>query len=121
MVLAGLVSGALVGVVLGGWFARPLALAILGAIVAAILALVLRNIVLERRAASTAPLGIDILWLVIASLIGGLAGHELAVDLTEPPPLPLVGAMSGLISSVLVASFSTTIVMLRSRLSLPDK
>jgi hypothetical protein len=121
MVLVGLISGALVGLVLRGLFARHLVLAILCAIVAAILALIIRNVVLERRAASTGPMGIDFLWVVIASLIGGLAGHELAVDLTEPPPLPLVGALSGLVSSVLIASFSTTIFMLRKRLSVPDK
>lgn len=121
MVLAGLIGGALVGTVLGGLFARHLVLAILCAIVAAVLALVIRNVVLERNAAFTVPMGIDFLWVVIASLIGGLAGHELAIDLTQPPPLPLVGALSGLVSSVLIASFATTIFMLRNRLYVPDK
>ncbi len=121
MVLAGLVSGALVGIVLGGLFARHVVLAILCAIVAAILALVIRNFVLERSDTSTTPMGIDFLWVVIASVIGGLAGHELAIDLTTPPPLPLVGALSGLVSSVLIASFATTIFMLRRNPSVPDK
>ena len=121
MVLAGLISGALIGAVLGGLSARHLLLAILCAIVAAILALIIRNLVLERSSASPVPIGIDFMWVVIASLIGGLAGHELAIDITEPPVLPLVGALSGLFASVLIASFATTIFMLRNRLSLSDK
>jgi hypothetical protein len=121
MVLVGLISGAILGMVLGALLANHLVLAILCAIVAAILALVIRNVVLERNAASTLPNGINLLWVVIGSLIGGLAGHELAIDLTEPPPLPLVGALSGLIASVLIASFAITIFMLRDRLSVTDK
>jgi hypothetical protein len=117
MILAGLISGALVGMVLGGFSARHLVLAILCAIVAAILALVIRNVVLDRNAAFPLPPGINFLWVVVASLIGGLAGHELAIDLTEPPPLPLVGALSGLFASVLIASFAITIFVLRNRLS----
>jgi polyferredoxin len=120
MVLAGLVSGALSGMVLGGLFARHLVLAILCAVVAAILALVIRDIVLGRDV-STVPFDVNLLWVVIASLIGGLAGHELAIDLTEPPPMPLVGALSGLVASVLIASFAITIFMLRNRLSVPDE
>jgi hypothetical protein len=121
MILAGLISGALIGMVLGGLSARHLVLAIICAIVAAILALVIRKFVLDRTGASPLPLGINFLWIVIASLIGGLAGHELAIDLTEPPPLPLVGALSGLFASVLIASFAVTIVMLRNHLSIPDE
>jgi hypothetical protein len=121
MVLVGLISGAILGMVLGALLANHLVLAILCAIVAAILALVIRNVVLERNTASALPNGINLLWVVIGSLIGGLAGHELAIDLTEPPPLPLVGALSGLIASVLIASFAITIFMLRDRLSVPDK
>lgn len=119
MILIGLVSGALSGMVLGGLFVIPLVLAILCAVVAAILALVIRN-VLDRNAFAL-PLDVNFLWIVIASLIGGLAGHELAIDLREPPPLPLVGALSGLVASVLIASFAITIFMLRNRLSVPDE
>jgi len=121
MILTGLISGVLIGMALGRLLASHLALAILSAIVAAMLALVIRNVVLERNAASTAPSGIDFMWVVIASLIGGLAGHELAVDLTHPPRLPLVGAFSGLLASVLIACFATTIFTLRNRLSLRNK
>jgi hypothetical protein len=121
MILAGLISGALMGVVLGGLLVWPLVLAILCAIVAAILALVIRDVVLERNATPIVPLEIKFFWVVIASLIGGLAGHELAIDLTEPPPLPLVGALAGLVASVLSASFAITVFMLRSRLSVPEE
>jgi hypothetical protein len=120
MILVGLVSGALSGMVLGGLLTKQLVLAILCAVVAAILALVIRNVVLDRYAFAL-PLDVNVLWIVIASLIGGLAGHELAIDLTEPPPLPLVGALSGLVASVLIASFAVTIFMLRNRLSVSDE
>jgi hypothetical protein len=118
MILTGLISGALTGVVLGNLLASGLVLAIISAIVAAILALVIGNLVLERKAASTVPLGINLLWVVIGSLIGGLAGHELAIDVANPPRLPLVGALSGLLASVMIACVATTIFMLRNRLSL---
>ena len=120
MILVGLVSGALSGMVLGALLTKHLVLAILCAVVAAILALVIRNVVLGRDA-STVPFDVNLLWVVIASLIGGLAGHELAIDLREPPPLPLVGALSGLIASVLIASFVITVFMLRNRLSVADE
>jgi hypothetical protein len=121
MVLVGLISGALLGMVLGALLASHLVMAILCAIVAAILALVIRNVVLEQSTTAAVPMGINFLWVVIGSLIGGLAGHELAIDLTEPPPLPLVGALSGLVASVLIASFAITIFMLRNHLSVPDR
>lgn len=120
MILAGIISGAFLGMVFGGLSIKHLVLAILCAIVAAILALVVRSVVLARDAESALPLSINFLWVVIASLIGGLAGHELAIDLTEPPPLPLVGALSGLLASILIATFAITIFMLRDRLSLPE-
>ena len=121
MLLTGLISGALIGSVLGRLLESHLVLAILSAIVAAILALVIRNVVIERNAASTMPSSIDFMWVVIASLISGLAGHELATDLTHTPPLPLMGALSGLVASVLIASFATTIFVLRNSLSLRDE
>jgi hypothetical protein len=96
-------------------------LAILSGIVAAILSLVICNLVLDRNAAPTVPLGMKFMWVVTASLIGGLAGHELAIDVTEPTPLPLVGALSGLVASVLIASFAITIFMLRNSMSAPGE
>jgi hypothetical protein len=38
----------------------------------------------------------------LASMIGALAGHELSVDLRSPPASPLIGAMSGLLASLLI-------------------
>jgi len=115
MILVGLISGALLGMVLRGLSTGHLGLSILCASVAAILALVTRRLILAREAASVLPMGINVLWVVIASLIGGLAGHELAIDLTEPPPLPLVGALSGLLASVLIGAFAVTIFILGNR------
>ena len=62
-----------------------------------------------------------IIWnVIVASLLGGLAGHELSIDLRDPPAPPLVGALSGLFAAILIASFAITIHMLRDRLSKPQ-
>jgi hypothetical protein len=117
MVLAGVVSGAIVGLILGGLLASQLVLAIVCAFVAAILAWVIGNLILGGSAEFTLPSGV-VLWnVIIASLIGGLAGHELSVDLREPPASPLIGALSGVLAAILIASFAITIFMLRNRLS----
>jgi len=121
MILAGLVSGALVALMFGGLLASQLVLAIVCAFVAAILALVIGYFILGRNVELALPSSVVIWNIVIASLIGGLAGQELSVDLREPAALPLVGALSGVLASLLVASFAITIFMLRNRLSVPKK
>jgi hypothetical protein len=121
MLLAGVIGGGIVGLVLGGALANQLALALLCALIGAILALVIGYAILGRDAQFSLPPGV-VLWnVIVSSLLGGLAGHELSVDLRNPPVSPLVGALSSLLAAVLVASFVITIYVLRDRLSLPKR
>ncbi len=114
MVLVGVFSGALVGLILASVLTSQLLLAIVTAFVAAVLTLVAGHVILGPRA--ELPLGSAMfLWnIIIAPLIGGLAGHELSVDLRSPPASPLIGALSGLLASVLIASFAVTIFWLKT-------
>ena len=117
MVLAGAVSGAIVGLVLGSLMANQPVLAIICGFVAAILALITGRLIVGGGAEFSRSSGV-VLWnVIIASLIGGLAGHELSIDLREPPASPLIGALSGVLASILIASFVITIFALRNRLS----
>jgi len=117
MVLAGAVSGAIVGLVLGSLMANQPVLAIICGFVAAILALITGRLIVGGGAEFSGSSGV-VLWnVIIASLIGGLAGHELSIDLREPPTSPLIGALSGVLASILIASFVITIFALRNRLS----
>ncbi len=121
MILAGAVSGAIIGLVLSRLLANQLVLAIVCAFVAAILALVVGNVILGRDAEFALPSGVALLNVVIASLIGGLAGHELSVDLREPPASPLIGTISGLLASILIASFVITVLTLSNRPSVRNE
>jgi Family of unknown function (DUF6444) len=76
--------------------------------------------VLGRDARVSLPSGLITWNVIVTSLFGGLAGHELSIDLRDSPPSPLVGALSGLLAAILIASFAITIHMLRDRLSKPQ-
>jgi hypothetical protein len=109
MILTGAFGGGLAGLVLASVLTNQLWLAIDTAFLAIVIALVVRHFLFRTHGQLLLPPGLG-LWLVaISSLIGGLAGHELAVDLREPPPSPLIGAISGLLASVLISSFVMTI------------
>jgi hypothetical protein len=120
MLLAGVVGGGVVGLVLGSVLANQIGLAILCAFIGAVLGLVIGYAVLGRDAQLSLPSGVIIWNVIVASLLGGLAGHELSIDLRDPPAPPLVGALSGLFAAILIASFAITIHMLRDRLSKPQ-
>ena len=115
MVLVGAFSGVLVGLILASVLTSQGLLAIVAAIVAVLLALAVGRAILGPHA----PLALGsvvVLWnVIIASVIGALAGHELSVDLRSPPASPLIGAMSGLLASLLIASFAITIFLLKDR------
>jgi uncharacterized membrane protein YeaQ/YmgE (transglycosylase-associated protein family) len=121
MVLAGAVGGAIGGLVLGSLMASQPVLAIICAFVGAILALIISRLILGGGGEFSVPSGV-VLWnVIIASLIGGLAGHELSIDLREPPASPLIGALSGVLASILIASVAITIFTLRNRLSVHNE
>lgn len=117
IILAGAVSGVIIVLVLSGLLANQLVLAVFCAFVAAILALVAGYVILGRSAELALPCGGALLNVVIASLIGGLAGHEHSVDLREPPASPLVGTISGLLAAILISSFVITVFTLSNRAS----
>ena len=70
---------------------------------AVLVALTVRRVLLRSVLQLYPPPEVDLLHVVVAALIGGLAGHELAIDLREP-----IGATSGLLASVLIATFVVT-------------
>jgi hypothetical protein len=95
MVLAGGFSGAFVGLVLAGVVTNQIWLALDAAFVAVFVKL-------------RFPPELDLLNVAVATLIGGLAGHEFAIDLRDSLVSPLIGAASGLLASVLISCFLIT-------------
>ena len=108
MVMAGGFSGALAGLVLANIVTNQIWLAIDAAFAAVFIALVVRQIIFRPRVQLRFPPELDLLHVAVATLIGGLAGHELAIDLRDPPVSPLIGATSGLLASVLISCFLIT-------------
>ena len=104
---------------LGSVLASQIAVAFICAFIGAVLALVIGNAILGRDAQFAIPSGVMIWNVIIALWLGALAGHELSVDLRDPPATPLVGALSGVLAAVLIGSFVITIYTLRNRLSVP--
>jgi hypothetical protein len=119
MLLAGVVSGGVVGLLLGSVVTSQIAVAFICAFIGAVLALIIGNAILGRDAQFALPSGVMIWNVIIALWLGALAGHELGVDLRDPPATPLVGALSGVLAAVLIGSFVITIYTLRNRLSVP--
>lgn len=110
IILMSVFSGALVGLILASVLTSQIALAIITAFVATVLALVAGHVILGPCAELPSGSALFLWNIIVASLIGGLAGHELSVALRSPPALPFVDALSGLLASVLIASFAVTIV-----------
>ena len=110
MVVVGAFGGALAGLILASVLTSQVWLAIGAAFVAVVIALVVQVVVFGSHRRFFFPPALAVLHVVVASFLGGLAGHELAVDLTVPPPSPLIGGLAGLIASVLIATFVITIM-----------
>ena len=117
MLLAGVVSGGVVGLVLASVVTSQIVVAFICAFIGAVLTLVIGRAILGRDGRFTLPSGVMIWNVVIALWLGGLAGHELSVDLRDPPATPLVGALSGVLAAVMIVSFVVTIYTLRDHLS----
>jgi hypothetical protein len=115
MVLAAVVAGGVVGLVLGSAIASQVLVAFICALVGAILALVVGYRMLGRSIDSPPA---AIFWnVILATLLGALAGHELSVDLRDPPASPLIGGLSAVLAALLIVSFLITLYMLRDRRS----
>jgi hypothetical protein len=119
MLLAGIVSGGVVGLVLGSVVTSQIAVAFICAFIGAVLALVIGRAILGRNDQFSLPSGVVAWNVIIALWLGALAGHELSVDLRDPPATPLVGALSGVLAAVAIVSFVVTIYTLRNSLSVP--
>lgn len=121
MLLAGVVSGGVVGLVLGNVVTSQIAVAFICASIGAVLALVIGRAVLGHNGQFALPSGIIVWNVIIALWLGALAGHELSVDLRDPPATPLVGALSAVLAAVSIVSFVITIYTLRNHLSVPKR
>jgi hypothetical protein len=115
MVVTGAFSGALAGVVLASMLTNQVWLAIVAAFAAVVIALIVQQVIFGSHVRLMFPPAFGILNVIIVSFIGGLAGHELAVDLTEP----LIGGIAGVLAAVLICSFVITI-MYRANQQLRD-
>lgn len=119
MLLVGVVSGGVIGLVLASVVTSQLAIAFICAFIGAVLALVIGHAILGRSAQFALPSGVMAWNVIIALWLGALAGHELSVDLRDPPATPLVGALSGVLAAVMIVSFVVTIYTLRNQLTAP--
>jgi hypothetical protein len=115
MVLVGAFGGAVAGLIVSSLVSNEAVTALVAAFAAGALALIVGPLILghEARLSPSSSAG---LWnLLIASLIGALAGHELAVDIRSPPVSTLIGAASGVIAAILIAGSLVTVVWARNR------
>jgi hypothetical protein len=108
MLLVGAFSGAITGLVLANMAMNQVWLAVISALIAVVIALLVGRVILRSSIRLRLWSQVVIWNAIVASLIGGLAGHELSVDLTSPPSSALVGAFSGLLASLLIGSFAIT-------------
>jgi hypothetical protein len=115
MLLVGAFSGAITGLVLANVSMNQVWLAIISALIAVVIALLVGRVILGSSVRLRLWSQVVIWNAIVASLIGGLAGHELSVDLTSPPSSALVGAFSGLLASLLIGSFAITAFWLTYR------
>lgn len=104
VLIVGTVIGALVGMVLGNSMPPDAPLAILAGLAGTVAGAAGRNALIDQgiavgeyEAALPTPI---LVFAVIASLVGSLAGLELALLLHEPFPV-WIGALAGLLSSIL--------------------
>ena len=111
VLIVGTVVGALVGLVLGGTITHGSLLAIVAGLIATIAATTARNTLVFRKIRvgpnNSAIPTIVLVYAGIASLVGSLAGLELAMLLHEPFPV-WIGALAGLLSSILMALLMIT-------------
>jgi hypothetical protein len=105
VLFVGTVVGALVGLVFGGTITHFSLLAIVAGLIATIAATSARNVLVFREIgvgpSDAAIPTIVLIYAGIASVVGSLAGLELALLLHEPFPV-WIGALAGLLSSILM-------------------
>jgi hypothetical protein len=111
VLFVGTIVGALVGLALGGTITHFSLLAIVAGLAATIAATSARNVLVFREIgvgpSDAAIPTIVLLYAGIASVVGSLAGLEVALLLHEPFPV-WIGALSGLLSSILMGLLMIT-------------
>src|SRR5262249_45865666 len=89
-------------------------IALIAAFVGGVLALTVGPLILGNAARLSPSSSAGLCNLLIASLIGALAGHELAVDIRTPPASTLIGAASGVIAGILVVGSLVTVMWVKN-------
>ena len=114
MVIVGAFGAAVAGLIVSSLVNSEAVTALIAAFAAGLLALIVGPLIMgnEVRLSPSSSAGV---WnLVIATLIGALAGHELAVDIRTPPPSTLIAAASGVIAGILIAGSLVTVIWARN-------
>ncbi len=104
VMVVGTVVGAIVGMFLGNSIPPDAVLAVLAGLAGTVAGAVARNLLVDQGIAvgeyeSALPLAI-LIYAVVASFIGSLAGLEVALLVGEAFPV-WIGALAGLLSSIL--------------------
>jgi hypothetical protein len=105
LILVGIAAGALIGSMLGAFGFQGALLAVITAVFALLVAEFARYFTIGYLVAEQAPASLP--WVVLvssilSSWIGGLAGHSLSIAVFGSSSPALVGALSGLIASILM-------------------
>jgi hypothetical protein len=106
VILVGTAVGAVIGLLLRGSIAHGVVLAVIAGLAATLVATLARNFLVSRKIGvgpdDVAVPTVILIYGLIASIAGSLAGLELARLLHEPFPV-WTGALAGLFSSILMA------------------
>jgi hypothetical protein len=102
----GVIGGALIGLLLGAFVTNGVTIGLASGFIAVLLAGVVRRVALKLlpqglivdAAADKFP-RVVLINILIVSLIGGLAGHDLSHETGESSPA-IIGALSGLIATL---------------------
>lgn len=110
IVLVGLGSGAVFGLLLGQIIGEPALVSVLASFLAILVASGVRHFAISKSAGATFPGGgpaavpsVVLINSIIASIFGGLAAHGLLTVASPPHPPFLTGAIAGLFGSILMA------------------
>ena len=110
IVLVGLVSGAVFGVLLGQIIPEPALVSVIASFLAILVASAVRYFTISAGAGAAFPGGgpaaipsVLLINSVIASIFGGLAAHGLLTVAGPPHPPFVTGAIAGLFGGILMA------------------
>jgi hypothetical protein len=106
LLITGVLGGALIGLALGPFVSNGVSIGLASSLIAVLLAGAVRRIALRRLpkdfivdAAADGFPRVVLINILIVSLIGGLAGHDLSHESGDSSPV-IIGALSGLIATL---------------------